>query len=689
MNLEKFFSPKSIAIVGASSEEGKVGNVIAKNILNLGYQGEVFLVNPKHNEIFEKKCYKSLAEIEKEVDLAIIAVPAPIVLEIIKNGADKAQNFAVISAGFSEIEEEGKKREEELAKLAKNKKLNILGPNCLGFINPEIKLNASFSGGMPEAGSISFVTQSGALGVAFLDMAEKEKMKFSKIISIGNKMQLDEAEALEFLAEDKNTKVIGMYLESIKDGKKFIEMSKKISASKPVIILKAGRNEKAQRAIASHTGALAEDDVIISAAIKKAGAIRASDLEEFFNLLNLASSAENIASEKAVIITNAGGLGVLLTDAFGGKNIQLAELDEKIKKELRDYLPAESSVENPIDLLGDAREDRYKKALEIVSKISEIGIIICALTPQDQTPVEKISDEIVSFKKNSSKFIAAVFLGGKRVEAARNKFKENGIGSFEFPDLAVKAANNLYEWNSFRLNREGEKEKKPAINEKRKNKITKIIKAAQADGRQSLYYQEAADVLEMYGINVLSAEEIKLGEINFPKFPYPVALKIDSDKVLHKTDQKALALNIKNENELDKAIFDLQFRFRGSRIIAQPMAEKGMEIIAGIKRDKNFGPIIIYGLGGIYVEVFKMVEYLMPPISLAKIKESLSDGKLKFLFQETRGQKEYNREEIAGLLSAVCQMAMEIPEIREFDMNPLMIYNNGRKAVIADIKILI
>ncbi|HHE45977.1 MAG TPA: CoA-binding protein, partial [Candidatus Moranbacteria bacterium] len=434
IKLGKLFNPRSIAIVGASPKEGKIGNVITKNIMELGYEGKVYLVNPKHNEILGKKCYQSLSKVEEKIDLAVIIIPAKLVVDEIKKNAEKVKNFVIISAGFSEIGFEGKEREKELTNLAKKEKINILGPNCLGFIIPSLKLNASFAGGMPEAGHISFISQSGALAVALMDMAKRENIKFSNIISIGNKMQLSESELLEFALQDEKTQVIGMYLESIKDGKRFMSIAQKVSKVKPIIILKAGKNAKTQKAISSHTGALAGDSEIISAVFKKAGILKADNLEEFLNLFNFISDTKKNFAKDVVVITNAGGVGVLTADAFNKKNIQLANLDEITKKELRSFLPAESSVENPIDILGDAKEDRYVKTLEVVNKLPQVGAIICALTPQEQTPIEKIAREIINFKKNTDKLIATIFLGGTKVAEAIEELKKNGICNFKFPN---------------------------------------------------------------------------------------------------------------------------------------------------------------------------------------------------------------------------------------------------------------
>jgi acetyltransferase len=690
MDLGKIFNPESIAVVGASDKEGKVGNVIAKNLLSLGYQGRVFLVNPKHDEILGKKCYQRLSDIEEKVDLAVVAIPAKFVASEIKENVDKIKNYVIISAGFSEIKGEGRIREAKLAIIAREFDLNILGPNCLGFIVPRLSLNASFAGGMPDSGEISFITQSGALAVAIMDKAKKENLKFSNIVSIGNKMSIDEIQLLEFLEKDDDTKVIGMYLEGIKEGEKFIRVASRVAREKPIVILKAGKNEKTQKAIASHTGALAGSDEIISAAMRKAGVFRAGNLEEFFGIINLLNSFKSISGKNSVVITNAGGAGVLTADAFNLKNIQLAQMSPEIKKELGRILPTEASIENPIDLLGDAKEDRYRLTLEAVSKSDEIDSVICVLTPQDQTPVDKIADAVCDFKNKTKKVVVAVFIGGEKIESAIEKFKENGVPHFNFPNLAVSAIDGLYQWSNFKNSRI--KLTEQLINSGRKEKAEKIIQRALKEKRQALYFSEAKKMMDIYGINTIEAIEIEseknIKDLNYDKIKYPVVLKIDSEQVLHKTDKKAVTLDIKDQKQLEAEISHMRIIFPGNRLIIQPMVKTGVEIIIGVKIDPSFGPVVIAGLGGIYTEVFKVVDYFLLPQNIAQVEEILKNGKLKFLFSGERGQK-YNLEELAKIILEISFMALEVNGIKEFDINPLFIYAGKKDAVAVDVKIII
>lgn len=686
MNLEKLFNPKSIAIVGATDEKGKVGNSVCENILNLGYTGNVFLVNPKHEELLGKKCYHELSEIEEEIDLAIIVIPAKFVTEVIEKSSNKVKNFVIISAGFSETGTEGSEREKELLKIAEENNLNILGPNCLGFIVPGLKLNASFAGGIPKSGNISFISQSGALISAILDISKSENFGFSNVISIGNKMQIGEGDLFEYLAQDPETKVIGMYLEGIKDGKKFQELAGKLSRSKPLVILKAGKTEKAKRAISSHTGALAGSENIIQALFKKSGVISAENFDEFLSLVKLISLTDAPEDEKAVAITNAGGAGVLTTDAFSKKEMGLSEVPEEIKNELREFLPKESSVENPIDLLGDAQEDRYEKTFEAAEKM-KANSIICVLTPQENTPVEKITDKIIEFRNRTSKKIISVFLGGEKIKESLEKLSEAGISNFSSPEKAVNTLNKYYLWNLFRKNPEENYETNKRGTSERKGITSRIFEKARQENRKALFFSEAKEILDVYSIKTVNFQEIN------PKsnleIDFPLVIKVDSEKVLHKTDKEGVIVNIRNEKDLRIAYEKISSNFPGEKIILQPMEKIKTELIMGIKKDETVGPVVVFGLGGIYTEIFKMVDFIITPASLEEIKKIILKSPIKFLFQENRGQSPYNADEISQILFNLSLLAAENQEIEELDINPLLIYNDRSPALAVDVKIII
>lgn len=685
-NLKTLLNPQSIAIVGATEKKGKVGNVTAKNILNLGYAGDVFLVNPKYSELFGKKCYPCLEEIDKKIDLAIIIIPAKFVNDTIKKVADKVKNFAIISSGFSEIGAVGEKRENKLIKIAQENNLNILGPNCLGFINPETELNASFAGGMPKAGNIAFISQSGALAVAIMDAAKKEGMRFSSLVSMGNKAQIDEADLIEYFADDENTQVIAVYIESVKNGEKFMRIAQKVSTKKPIIILKAGRTKKSQKAIASHTGALAGSSKIMSALFEKVGILQASNLEKFFDLIKFASNYNTVSNNKTIIVTNAGGPGVLTADAFNEKEIELAEINEKTKKELKDFLPDESSVENPIDLLGDAWDDRFKKTFSTISR-ADAGLVICVLTPQDQTPCEKIAQEIVNFKNKTNKAVVTVFIGGEKIASSLDILRESNIPNFSFPEKAVTTLNKYYQWRIFTSSIHIQE--KLETNNKRAKKALAVIQKAQIENRHALLFAESKKIMDLYGIGVIETINANSNkEINLEKIEFPVVIKIDSDKILHKTDQQGIILNIKSQKELGVSMEKMRNNFPGENIIIQPMLEIQNELILGIKRDAVFGPVVICGLGGIYTEIFKMADFFILPMNITEIENRLRKSRVNFLFKKTRGRKACNITELANILLKLMLLAKENKKIKELDINPISIYNN-KKSLAIDIKIII
>ncbi|MEI8343384.1 MAG: acetate--CoA ligase family protein [Candidatus Moraniibacteriota bacterium] len=679
------FAPKSIAIVGASNKKNKIGTILVNNIIGLGYKGKVFFVNPSYGMLGLRKCYSSLEKIPKEVDLAILAIPSKFVLETIEKSADKIKNFVIISAGFSETGANGKKLEDKINKLAQAKGLNILGPNCLGFIAPTVKLNASFADGMPENGNIAFVSQSGALAVALMDKAKNERLAFSKIISVGNKMQISESELIEYLGNDDRTKVIGIYLEGIKDGAKFLKAVGKVSLKKPIVILKAGKTAKTQLAIASHTGALAGSDEITSVAFEKTGIIRANDLDEFLNLLKLISNYPSPKSSLCGVVTNAGGAGVLATDAFKDKNLSLADIPDKAKKKLKKILPAESSVENPIDLLGDAQDDRYRAVLEILRN-EKIENIFCLLTPQGQTKVGQIALVATEYSQKKDLNIIPVFIGGEKISQALSSFVKNGLVNFATPEAAIGALEKYRVWQQFTDSRT--KVSALKIDHKRKDKAQLIISKAIAEKRKALSFSDSAEMMKLYGIEAVAHADVTQENIENLNLGFPLALKIDSDTVLHKTDQGGLILGIKSIEQLKQSFSQMQEKFPGEKIIAQAQVDKFAEIILGIKRDAIFGPVIVYGLGGIYTEVFKLVNFLLVPMNLREIEMQIMKSKISFLFKGVRGQAACDSKQFAKILLGLMYFAQENLQVKEFDINPLFIHNYKQDACAVDIKII-
>jgi acetyl coenzyme A synthetase (ADP forming)-like protein len=631
-NLKKFFHPRSIAVIGATESKGKVGRIITENLLKTGYEGKVFLVNPNRDRVFGRICHKNINNIRENIDLAVIAVPAEIVDKVIKEAAEKVKNFVVISAGFSEIGPEGRRREEELERVARASGLNILGPNCLGFIMPAIRLNTTFFGGIPEKGNIALISQSGALAVALMDKFQKNSVGFSGVVSIGNKIQIDEADLLGYFARDPLTKVIGLYLEGIKSGPRFRKALKEAAAKKPVVIIKAGKTERAEKAIRSHTGTLAGSSRIASAFFEKFGAVEAEDFDQFSDFLRLAAKTKVPKKPEVVLVTNAGGAGVLAVDSFLGKSVKPAEISQAAREKLKKALPAESSLSNPIDVLGDADEKRYLRVLEILEK-NFSGSAICLLTPQEQTPVEKIAEGIIKFSRKFKGPVLSVFMGGERIEKAVKKFLLGFAENFSCPRSAVEVLDKYYQW--FLSSKRKLIFSSPDL--EKREKIGKIISRARDEKGNILSYGEAKSVLDGYAVPSIGYFPIgKNGRL--PKnLKYPVVLKVDSPRFLHKTDAGAVALGINSGAELESAVKKMRRNFAREELIVQPEAEKGTELIMGIKRDEAFGAVVLLGLGGIYAEALKTNVIFVPPFRTNEIKSKIMESNLNFLFSKTRG----------------------------------------------------
>ncbi len=687
-SIEKLLKPNSIAIVGASEKGGKVGNMLVKNITQSSYQGEVFFVNNRADTINGKKVYNSVLEIEQEVDLVIIATPAFTVFDIVKDASEKCAQFIIISAGFGETDEEGKRREKKLKDLAIEKNLTILGPNCLGILSPEWGLNASFAPGLPPVGDTAFVSQSGALAVALIDKANALNIGFSHVLSIGNKMSISETELIEYFALDENTNTIILYLESITKGIEFLQAVKKVRlAGKRVIILKSGKSDEAQKAIALHTGSLTSGDAVTQAVFDKMGIVRAQEINDIFvfaslsHALKFQKKASNIA-----VVTNAGGPGVIVTDELSAyKNLNQASLSGENSKKLADKLPQAASVHNPIDLLGDAGTQRYKDAIDICVDDENIDAIVVLLTPQEGTPADEIATYIVNKQKETDKLIITSFIGGFSVSNAQKILRKGNVFHTETPSVAISALSELISNDNFSAPSLDEIDTENYQNQNTK----KVLSIAQKDGNRGLYFCETAIIAKEYGIAISDFWDITDGIKD--DIIYPCVVKVDDPHILHKSDRGGVILPINSTEELKdtREVLKNRFREQTAKIIVQPLAKIQTELILGMKRDPIFGPVVIVGIGGIYTEIIKKTEVFVSPVHREEIKNRLLSGKLSFLFSGARGQKPYNADEIAEIVLALQILALKNSQISEIDINPLLVYNSSQSANAVDMKIVL
>ena len=697
MELDAFFNPKSVAVIGASREPQKVGHRVLRNLIDGGFRGKIYPVNPNAEKILSLKCYKSILETPSEVDLAIIVVPARIVPSVAEECGQKGvKGIVVISAGFSETGGEGVRLERKLVKICRKYGMRMQGPNCLGIISTHSRLNASFAPSMPSPGNIAMVSQSGALGSVILNWAIENEIGVTKFISLGNEADLNAADFIEALGEDEETRVIGLYIEGVKEGERFIEVARKVSKKKPIIAIKAGTTSAGARAVSSHTGSLAGSETAFSAAFKKAGIIRVTTLEELFNLVIAFSSQPIPKGRRVLIVTNGGGPGILATDACEKAGLELPLLEYEIRRELQKLLPPHSSLNNPLDVLGDADENRYRVALEAGLKSDNVDGLIVILTPQAMTPCDKIAEVVVEAAKSFSKPILASFMGLRSDSLAIKMLKKNKIPNYIFPESAVYAFKSLYDYNLI-LNSPPEEPLPPIRIDK--ERVKEIIEWARLERRAALTIDECIGIAEAAGIPMPKAaiarsrrEAGKLAE----SIGYPVAMKIVSPEILHKTDIGGVALNIKDRIEAERAYDNLirrariaMPRARVTGVLVQKMVPAGKEIIVGAIRDRQFGPLIMFGLGGIYVDFLKDVSYRLCPITRREAVEMIRETKAYTLLRGVRGEPPSDIGSIVDVMLKISKIMTCFKEISEMEINPLFVYEKGRGCVGVDIRITI
>jgi len=697
--LEYFFNPQSVAVIGASRNPAKVGYSILSNIIDSGYRGKIYPVNPKAEEVLGHKCYSSVLEIDDDLDLAIIALPARFVNQTIKECAEKNLKSAiVISAGFKEIGIEGAHLERELVRLCKQHNIDLLGPNCLGMISTFTPINASFASKMPLYGAVGFISQSGALCTGILDWSLEEHIGFSRFISLGNKAGLDETDFIMALAEDIETKVILCYVEGIKNGETFLKNVNKATREKPVVIIKSGVSEAGARAVSSHTGTLAGLDQAYETAFKQLGVIRATEMQELFDLAEAFSKTPLPRGNRVVIITNAGGPGIIATDAADKYGLKLAAFSQETIEGLQTGLPEEAGKHNPIDILGDAKSDRFRLALELAVKDENIDCCVVILTVQAMTDIETTAEVIANIKQQSNKPIITSFIGGIDARKGDNKLRASGIANYPFPERAVAVMSQLAKYSAYL--KEEERELPEPFSDINRSKVGEIFRNVRDDGRKTLLGFEAIAVANAYGISTppteLARSAFEAVEIAHRiSSDGSVVLKIASPQIIHKTDIGAVRLGLRSEKEIIDAynqIIENSVRYMPHAKIygveVQKMNPKGRELIIGMSRDLTFGPMVMFGLGGIFVEVLEDVTFRLAPMSLKDVQEMIYETKAAgTLLRGVRGEPPADINSIIDMILRVSQLVTEFPEILELDINPLFAYNDGEGASAIDVKI--
>ncbi len=699
VNVSKvFFSPGSVGVIGASRREGAVGHEIVKNLLDCKYPGKIFPINPKADEILGLKCYPSVLNVEENVDLGVVAVPAEIVSKVAKEAGEKGvKGLIVVSAGFKEVGSEGFERERELLDLCRRYSMRLVGPNCLGLINTFTPINASFAAQMPLKGGIAFASQSGALCTAVLDWAARERVGFSNLISLGNMADMDETDFMKLLAEDPNTKVILIYIEGIKDGKKFLKVAPTVSHKKPVVILKSGVSDAGARAAASHTGSIAGSRIAYDAAFRRCGVLRASSIEELFNL-GIAFSYQPIPQGRSVtIITNAGGPSIVAADACSQHGLNMAWPSTQTIELLRKNLPGEASWTNPVDVLGDALADRYEFAAKTLLLDDAVESLIAILTPQAMTQPLETAKQLITLKSNfPKKPLLAVFMGGERIEEAVKVLVEAGIPVYAQPEKAVSTLAGMVHYGEYLAH--GIEESFPSLDVDQET-VQRILERARRERRVSLLSVEARRVVQAYGIPVPPgelAQNVRQAVNAAERIGYPVAMKVVSPQILHKTDIGGVKLNLNSGREVEIAFTEImrnaslfmpEARIFGVEI--QKMMPAGREIIVGMNRDVQFGPLIMFGLGGVYVNILKDVSFRLAPLPAQAASEMITETKSYLLLRGVRGEPPADINSIIDVILRISQLSMDFGEISEIDINPLFVYERNNGSLALDVKITV
>lgn len=696
MSLETLFNPSSVAVVGVSENPAKLGSVVFNGLLEGGYKGELVAVNPKNagQQLFGKDCIAKITDHAQPFDLVVIVIPSKFTeASIDECVANHTKNVIIITAGFGEIGNH--ELEDRIKTKCSNAGIRLLGPNCLGAISTYNHVNASFAQTFPLQGDVAFISQSGAFCCAMLDWANEKKIGFSHFVSIGNKADLSECDLLEAIKDDDKVKIITFYLESIKDGPRFLQLLKEVTVKKPVIILQPGKSKKAMAASLSHTGSLAPNALVLEKAYAEAGVIQVFSMNDLFGTIEMLEKIDvNQAEDGLVVLTNAGGVGVLSSDLIEENHIETIELSENIHAELQQLLPEEASLKNPIDVIGDARADRYKIALEKLCQDPKAKQILVLLTPQRTTEPKETAEAIVEIvKQHTGRNIVTCFSGGEMVAPGKEILKANGVVHFDYPVDAIRIMGLLNRYNKKRHELANDGKTTVEIHTP-KAEIVQAIEQAQVAKLKSLPQETVNLIMDTYGIDYPKSAnftDLEAGKAFASKFfPRPVVLKLSAPDALHKTELKGIVLNVNDTdkfvngwNELQHSI--QQAQLQNASILIQEQINNAKEIIVGVNTDNNFGRVMLFGTGGIYTEVYKDTTLrVLPNHNLARM---LNETKMGTILKGVRGEQPLAVEAMVKTLQQVQQLVLELPQIKSIDINPVLVTQD--RAVCVDFKMIL
>jgi acetyl coenzyme A synthetase (ADP forming)-like protein len=694
--LEAFFNPRSVAVVGASAVPGKMGYILMDNIIRGGYKGELYPINPKGGEILGHAAYRSVGDVPAEVDLAVIVIPAAAIPDTVDEcGLKGVKALLIISAGFREAGPEGARRERDVVARAQKYGMRILGPNVLGLIDTVSMLNATFATTMARPGDIAFFSQSGALGSAILDWSCEENLGFSHFVSLGNKADVNEVDLLEAWGNDPHSKVILAYLEGISDGAAFMKISRQVTRKRPVIAIKSGTTAAGMRAISSHTGSLAGSERAYEAAFNQSGIIRAQSVQDLFDYAEIFAYQPMLRGNRIAIVTNAGGPGILATDSLDRVGLTLARFAKETVEAMAPYLPETANLYNPVDVIGDAHSDRYRAAMEAVLRDPGVDGVVVLLTPQAMTDVLDIARTVLEITRAYDKPVATSFIGGEVVQPAVQLLQLNHIPTYPFPERAVMAFGAMEQYRQ-RLERPPQRLVHFKVDQE---KVRNTFAKARSEDRLNLGEVEAGEVIQAYGLRLPKArlahsadEAVKLAV----EIGYPVVMKIASPDILHKSDIGAVKIGLSQAGDVRDAFELIDYRAHRHNpdaeiwgVLVQQMITGGKEVIIGMSRDPQFGPMLMFGLGGIYVEVMKDVVFRIAPIDRVEAREMVESVRSFPLLKGVRGEAPADVDAVVDTILRISQLVTDFPEIVEMDVNPLVVHEAGQGATVLDARMIL
>ena len=697
--LQRFFSPESVAVVGATEREGSVGRTVLANLLSPSFHGRVYAINPVRKTVLGVPCYSNVIALPEKVDLAVIVTPAQTVPGVIRECVAASVGSAIIiSAGFKENGLDGAELERQIQAELRDSRMRVVGPNCLGMMNPRIGLNATFARDIARPGKVAFLSQSGALLTAILDWSAREQVGFSAIVSTGSMLDVGWGDLISFFGEDAETRSIVLYMESVGEARSFLSAARAVALNKPIIVIKAGRSEAASKAAASHTGALTGSDEVFDAALRRCGVLRVQSISDLFSMAEVLGKQPRPSGPRLTILTNAGGPAVLATDALLAGQGALSTLSNDTIQALDEFLPPHWSHGNPIDILGDADPDRYARALEIAAKDPNSDGLLVVLAPQGMTDPTSVAERLKAHAKVEGKPILASWMGGTSVAEGEAALNRAGVPTFAYPDAAARAFNYMwrYAYNLRGLYETPSAAAQPESLESARGKVHEILGGVRSTGRTLLTELESKEVLSLYGIPVVKtriAPSESDAVVAAREIGYPVVLKVHSETLTHKTDVGGVALNIQDEDAVRRAFLNIKSAvteragadtFLGVTV-QQMIRLDGYELILGSSVDPQFGPVLLFGSGGQLVEVYRDRALALPPLNTTLAQRFMEQTKIFKAMKGVRGRKTVNLAALELLLVRFSELVVEHPEIKEADINPLLASDKNLVALDARI----